>query len=55
MRFNILWTACLKNDTHCYLDDILIAIVGSAKEHCELFSDILRTLDDKVKAIKWEK
>ena len=42
-------------NTRCYLDDILIAIVGSAKEHCELFSDVLRTLDDKVIAIKWEK
>ena len=50
---------------HCYLNDILIAkehclakvtasslAKGSAKEHCNLFLDLLQTLDDKGLAIK---
>ena len=40
---------------HCFLDDILIAKVGSANEHCKLFADVLRTLEDEEIAINREK
>ena len=42
-------------NTHCYLDDILIATVGSEDEHKKLVINVLKTLDDKGLAIKWEK
>ena len=42
-------------NTHCYLDDILIATVGSKDEHKKLVINVLKTLDDKRLAIKWEK
>ena len=47
-------TEKLRN-THCYLDDILIATVGSAKEHCKLVNNVSKTLNDRGLAIKWEK
>ena len=31
---------------HCYLDDILIATVGSEDEHRKLVFNVLKTLDD---------
>ena len=34
-------------NTHCYLDDILIATVGSAEEHRKLVINVLKTLDGK--------
>ena len=42
-------------NTHCYLDDILIATVGSEDEHKKLVINVLKTLDDEGLAIKWEK
>ena len=42
-------------NTHCYLDDILIAAVGSVEEHPKLVINVLKTLDDEGLAIKWEK
>ena len=42
-------------NTHCYLDDILIATVGSEEEHKKLVINVLKTLDDEGLAIKWEK
>ena len=42
-------------NTHCYLDDILIATVGSKDEHRKLVFNVLKTLDDEGLAIKWEK
>ena len=42
-------------NTHCYLDDILIATVGSEEEHKKLIINVLKTLDDEGLAIKWEK
>ena len=42
-------------NTHCYLDDILIATVGSEDEHKKLVINVLKTLDDEELAIKWEK
>ena len=41
-------------NTHCYLDDILIATVGSVEEHRKLLINFLKTLDDKGLPIKWE-
>ena len=41
--------------THCYLDDILIATVGSVEEHRKLVINVSKTLDDERLAIKWEK
>ena len=41
-------------NTHCYLDDILIATVGSEDEHKKLVINVLKTLDDEGLAIKWE-
>ena len=41
-------------NTHVYLDDILIAIVGSEDEHRKLVFNVLKTLDDEGLAIKWE-
>ena len=41
-------------NTHCYLDDILIATVGNKDEHRKLLIYVLKTLDDKKLAIKWE-
>ena len=46
-------TEKLRN-THCNLDDILIATVGSKDEHRKLVINVLKTLDDKGLAIKWE-
>ena len=42
-------------NTHCYLDDILIATVGSEDEQKKLVINVLKTLDDEGLAIKWEK
>ena len=42
-------------NTHCYLDDILIATVGSEEEHKKLVINVLKSLDDEGLAIKWEK
>ena len=42
-------------NTHCYLDDILIATVGSEDEHKKLVINVLKTLDDEGLAMKWEK
>ena len=42
-------------NTHCYLDDILMATVGSEDEHKKLVINVLKTLDDEGLAIKWEK
>ena len=36
-------------NSHCYLDEMLIATVGSAKEHCKFFTEVQRTLNDEVK------
>ena len=42
-------------NTHCYLDDILMATVGSEDEHKKLVINVLKTLDDEGLAIKCEK
>ena len=42
-------------NTHCYLDDILIATVGIQGIHKKLVINVLKTLDDEGLAIKWEK
>ena len=42
-------------NTHSYLDDILIATVGSEDEHKKLVTNVLKTLDDEGLAIQWEK
>ena len=42
-------------NTHCYLDDILMATVGSEDEHKKLVINDLKTPDDEGLAIKWEK
>ena len=42
-------------NTHCYLDDILTATVGSKDEHRKLVINVLKTLDDEGLAIKLEK
>ena len=42
-------------NTHCYLDYILIATVGSEDEHKKLVINVLKTLEDEGLAIKWEK
>ena len=34
-------------NAHCYLDDILIATVGSVEEHRKLVTNILKTLTTK--------
>ena len=41
-------------NTQCYLNDILIATVGSKDEHQKLVINVLKTLDDEELAIKWE-
>ena len=40
--------------THFYLDDILIATVGSEDEQKKLVINVLKTLDVEGLAIKWE-
>ena len=42
-------------NTHCFLDDILIATVGSEDEDKKLVNNVLKSLDDEGLAIKWEK
>ena len=42
-------------NTHCFLDDILIATVGSEDEDKKLINNVLKSLDDEGLAIKWEK
>ena len=41
-------------NTHFYLDDILIATVGSEDEQKKLVINVLKTLDVEGLAIKWE-
>ena len=41
--------------TNCYIDDILIASKGSLNEHKAILSKILKILDNKNMALKWEK
>ena len=42
-------------NTHCYLDGMLIATVGSVEEHRKLVIIVFKWLDDKGLAIKWAK
>ena len=42
-------------NTHCYLDDILIATVASVEDHRTLVNNVVKRLDDEGLAIKWAK
>ena len=42
-------------NTRCYLDDILIATMGSKDEHRKIVINVLKTIDDEGLAIYWEK
>ena len=41
--------------TNCFIDEILIASKGSLNEHKAILTKILNILDNKNKAVKWEK
>ena len=38
--------------THCYLDDILIATIGTACEHSKIVFKVLKSLDNEGLSIK---
>ena len=40
---------------HCYLEDILLATVGTACDHSKIVSRELKTLDDEALSIEWTK
>ena len=42
-------------NTHCYLDEILIATVGSEEDYRKVVINVLKNLDDEGLAIKWER
>ena len=42
-------------NNYCYVEEILIATAGSAKEHCKLFTDVQKILYNEGLATNWEK